>query len=117
MNYSLFSRVTIQLFVLAKKSFFSSLRGQFFSDELSHSSNENLTRDWVNTAALEAPVACHPCHRIHNAAAALCAKDTNTGAAACMASYGADLVADLVLRALGVATPEKATVIPIKAVA
>lgn len=33
---------------------------------LSHSSHENLTRDWVNTAAL-APqnLACYPCHRIH----------------------------------------------------
>ncbi|MBK8772499.1 MAG: hypothetical protein IPM06_19035 [Rhizobiales bacterium] len=37
----------------------------------SHSSNENLTRDWINTAALEAPVARHPCHRIHNAAAVI----------------------------------------------
>lgn len=84
---------------------------------LSHSSNENLTRDWVNTAALEAPVACHPCHRIHNAAATLCAKDTVTGAAACMAHYSAELVADLVLRSLGLAgVPSKpeAKVIPIK---
>lgn len=68
---------------------------------LSHSSNENLTRDWINTAALEAPVACHPCHRIHNQGAAFCAKDTNTGAAACMAHYGPQMVADLVLQALG----------------
>jgi predicted SAM-dependent methyltransferase len=69
---------------------------------LSHSSNENLTRDWLNTAVLEAPVACHPCHRIHNYAAALCAKDTTTGAAACMAHYGAQQVADLVLRAMNI---------------
>ena len=69
---------------------------------LSHSSHENLTRDWINTAALEAQVACHPCHRIHNAGAVLCAKDTTTGAAACMASYSAEYVADLVLRALGI---------------
>lgn len=69
---------------------------------LSHSSNENLTRDWLNTAALEAPVACHPCHRIHNYAAALCSKDRNTGAAACMASYGPHTVAKLVLQALGI---------------
>jgi hypothetical protein len=67
---------------------------------LSHSSNENLTRDWVNTAALEAPVACHPCHRIHNAAAVMCSKDVTTGKAACMAHYSAEVVADLVLRAL-----------------
>lgn len=70
---------------------------------LSHSSNENLTRDWRNTVALEAPVACHPCHRIHNAAAVMCAKDKITGAAACMAWYSADLVADFVLKHLGIA--------------
>ena len=69
---------------------------------LSHSSHENLTRDWVNTAALAAPVACHPCHRIHNAAAVLCSKDTNTGAAACMASYSAEQVAALVLQSIGI---------------
>lgn len=69
---------------------------------LSHSSNENLTRDWINTAALEAPVACHPCHRIHNAAAVMCGKDKLTGAAACMAYYSADLVAGLVLKALAI---------------
>lgn len=67
---------------------------------LSHSSANNLTRDWVNCAALEAPVACHPCHRIHDARAQLCGRDTVTGAAACMAYYSADTVADLVLRAL-----------------
>jgi hypothetical protein len=67
---------------------------------LSHSSVENLTRDWVNTCSLEAPVACHPCHRIHNAAARLCARDTITKASACMASYSADTVADLVKQAL-----------------
>ena len=69
---------------------------------LSHSSNENLTRDWTNTAALEAPVACHPCHRIHNVHMALCAKDTSTGGSACMAQYSADMVAGLVLQALNI---------------
>lgn len=69
---------------------------------LSHSSHENLTRDWINTAALEAPVACHPCHRIHNHGARFCGKDTATGAAACMASYGPQMVADLVRQALGI---------------
>ena len=69
---------------------------------LSHSSNDNLTRDWINCAALEAPVACHPCHRIHNAGAVMCSKDTVTGAAACMASYSAEDVAALVLQSLGI---------------
>ena len=68
---------------------------------LSHSSHENLTRDWPNTVALEAAVACHPCHRIHNQGAVFCSKDTVTGAAACMASYGPQVVADLVLKAMG----------------
>ena len=69
---------------------------------LSHSSNENLTRDWINTIALEAPVGCHPCHRIHNHGAVFCAKDTVTGASACMASYSAEFVADLVLKSLSI---------------
>lgn len=68
---------------------------------LSHSSHENLTRDWPATAALEAPVACHPCHRIHNHGMALCARDLASGGSACMAHYRAEDVAALVLRALG----------------
>jgi ADP-heptose:LPS heptosyltransferase len=33
---------------------------------LSHSTNENLTRDWVNTYALEpTKTACWPCHQLH----------------------------------------------------
>jgi ADP-heptose:LPS heptosyltransferase len=33
---------------------------------LSHSSHENLTRDWVNTSALTPTnTACYPCHRMH----------------------------------------------------
>lgn len=69
---------------------------------LSHSSHENLTRDWPGTTVLEAGgIACHPCHRIHNVGGALCARDLNTGGSACMASYGAEHVAGLVLAALG----------------
>lgn len=66
---------------------------------LSHSSNENLTKHWKNTAALEPAVLCHPCHRIH-ATLAFCAKDTATGAAACMASATAATVAEFVLAQL-----------------
>jgi ADP-heptose:LPS heptosyltransferase len=69
---------------------------------LSHSSNENLTKHWINTAAIEASgVLCHPCHRIH-ASLAFCAKDTASGCAACMASSTASTVADFVLEQLGV---------------
>lgn len=68
---------------------------------LSHSSNKNLTKHWVNTAALEAPqVSCHPCHRVHGADLTFCAKDTTTGAAACMASATADTVVSFVLERL-----------------
>lgn len=74
---------------------------------LSHSSNVNLTKHWVNTAALEAPqVSCHPCHRVHGGDLSFCAKDTNTGASACMASATADTVAAFVLeRLLGAVQP------------
>jgi ADP-heptose:LPS heptosyltransferase len=32
---------------------------------LSHSSHDNLTRDWRNTVAIAPGAACHPCHRLH----------------------------------------------------
>jgi hypothetical protein len=68
---------------------------------LSHSSNENLTKHWVNTAALEpVSVACYPCHRVHGAHAGFCSKDTNTGASACMASATPATVASFVLEHL-----------------
>ena len=31
---------------------------------LSHSSRDNLTRDWKNTIALEPDVPCYPCHKM-----------------------------------------------------
>lgn len=68
---------------------------------LSHSSNENLTKHWRNTAALEPQgVGCHPCHRVHGHTLAFCSKDRNTGASACMASVTADTVADFVVEHL-----------------
>ncbi len=32
---------------------------------LSHSTIENLTRDWPNTASLHGKAPCYPCHRLH----------------------------------------------------
>ena len=64
---------------------------------LSHSSKDKLTKNWHNTVALEANVPCHPCHRIH-ANLAFCGKDRATGHPACMASYSAEMVADVVLQ-------------------
>lgn len=69
---------------------------------LSHSSNENLTKHWVNTAAVEPKgVPCYPCHRIH-ASLAFCSKDTNSSCSACMASSTAPMVAEFVLEYLNV---------------
>ena len=64
---------------------------------LSHSTQENLTKHWINTAAVEPQVACHPCHRIHGAHLGFCSKDTVTGAAACMASAPAETIAEVVM--------------------
>jgi len=58
---------------------------------LSHSSNENLTRDWVATTALHGTPACYPCHQIHFDRAT-CTVDANTGAAACQSSISVDQV-------------------------
>lgn len=65
---------------------------------LSHSSNENLTKHWTNTAAISAEsLACHPCHRIHPPAFNFCARDQVTGAAACQAMARPEAIAELVL--------------------
>lgn len=52
---------------------------------LSHSSRENLTRDWINTTALE-PVGldCYPCHALHYGWEH-CRQHEETGAAMCAA--------------------------------
>ena len=49
---------------------------------LSHSTEENLTRDWVNTESLAGDVPCYPCHRLHYNRD-FCPQDEATGAAAC----------------------------------
>lgn len=68
---------------------------------LSHSSVENLTRDWINTASVEPQgLACYPCHRVHGADFAFCARDRNTGAAACQAMAAAEPIAELVFEYL-----------------
>jgi SAM-dependent methyltransferase len=65
---------------------------------LSHSSVENLTRDWINTASIEpAQLACHPCHRVHGADFAFCARDTVTHASACQAMARPEPIADLIV--------------------
>jgi len=52
---------------------------------LSHSTEENLTRDWKNTVAIHADSAvvdCYPCHILHYNWSK-CRKDEATGTAAC----------------------------------
>lgn len=68
---------------------------------LSHSSAENLTRDWVNTVAIEPTIACHPCHRIHGNFL-FCAQDKVTMAAACQAAATAELIASVLFNRLGI---------------
>ena len=68
---------------------------------LSHSSVENLTRDWVNCASVEPQgLKCYPCHHVHGADFAFCARDRNTGAAACQAMAAPDKIAALVIEVL-----------------
>ena len=50
---------------------------------LSHSSHENLTKHWKNTASLAtAGLPCYPCHRLHYGSE-FCHQDKDTGAALC----------------------------------
>lgn len=53
---------------------------------LSHSSVENLTRDWMNCVSLTpAKTSCYPCHRLHMAGDGFkhCRESSMTGVAAC----------------------------------
>jgi ADP-heptose:LPS heptosyltransferase/predicted SAM-dependent methyltransferase len=63
---------------------------------LSHSSAENLTKHWPNTAAVEVTgLPCHPCHRLHRAFE-FCVRDPKSGFAACQAAVSAESVVDVV---------------------
>lgn len=68
---------------------------------LSHSSHENLTRDWIATEALKPAqsVACYPCHRMHYTRD-YCPTDRFTGAAACAASITPESVYEAIGRAM-----------------
>ena len=68
---------------------------------LSHSTHNNLTRDWVNTTTLEptADVACYPCHRMHYNRD-FCPEDEDTGASVCAASITWERVYDAITEAL-----------------
>jgi ADP-heptose:LPS heptosyltransferase len=52
---------------------------------LSHSTANNLTRDWVNTESLHSEITpCYPCHRLHMGRE-FCPEHKETGAAMCQA--------------------------------
>jgi ADP-heptose:LPS heptosyltransferase len=59
---------------------------------LSHSSKENLTRDWVNTVSLTpSDTPCFPCHRLHMVQDGFkhCVESENKGVAACQQNISA----------------------------
>jgi ADP-heptose:LPS heptosyltransferase/predicted SAM-dependent methyltransferase len=68
---------------------------------LSHSSAENLTKHWVNSAAITPPesIACYPCHRLHYDRR-YCFEHADTGASMCQVSIAP---ADVVTAILGAA--------------
>lgn len=65
---------------------------------LSHSSNENLTRDWANTEAIAGVAPCYPCHQLHYNHAG-CPQDAETGAAVCQANMSPASIWEAVQRA------------------
>lgn len=63
---------------------------------LSHSSHENLTRDWVNTIAVQPDgLECYPCHRIH-ADMQHCTHDTKANAAACQSAAKPEMIVETI---------------------
>lgn len=63
---------------------------------LSHSSEENLTKHWINsTAIVPHGVGCYPCHRLHYGMAH-CHEHKETGAAMCQMSINPDDVVDAI---------------------
>ncbi len=66
---------------------------------LSHSTANNLTRDWVNTEAVASEsTPCYPCHRLHYDHK-FCPQDATTGAAMCQVDLAPSSVWDAVQRA------------------
>jgi ADP-heptose:LPS heptosyltransferase len=66
---------------------------------LSHSTEENLTRDWVNTISLHADVDCYPCHRLHLDGWKYCNRHPE-GTAMCQMMLSPDVVYEAVFNSL-----------------
>ena len=66
---------------------------------LSHSTVENLTRDWVNTYSLSAQTGCRGCHKMVYGWDQ-CVRDDRTGTAQCMANITPDAVWNALCRAI-----------------
>ncbi len=68
---------------------------------LSHSSETQLTRDWVNTQAIKPHnTACYPCHQLHHDFS-YCPEDKKTAVAKCSASIPPEEVFTAIARAFG----------------
>ena len=68
---------------------------------LSHSTMENLCRDWKQTIAFAAEaVPCYPCHQLHTSGFDFCTRHEN-GGAACAVAIGPDVVWQAVKQVLG----------------
>jgi ADP-heptose:LPS heptosyltransferase len=66
---------------------------------LSHSTEQNLTRDWVNTEGLHSTTTpCYPCHRLHYNRD-FCPEDAETGAAQCQKDLHPSTVWEAIQRA------------------
>jgi ADP-heptose:LPS heptosyltransferase len=66
---------------------------------LSHSTEENLTRDWTNTESVASHATpCYPCHRLHYTSE-FCPQDKETGAAMCQLELSPAVVWEAVQRA------------------
>lgn len=77
---------------------------------LSHSTKENLTRDWINTVSLSAAVPCYPCHRLHPDNSR-CPRGPKSGHALCAETITADVVLAETKKALAWEKPIEALTI------
>lgn len=71
---------------------------------LSHSTETNLTRDWLRTISLSGDVPCYPCHRLHGTLR-YCPRGPSGKRAACAEAIGPDAVVEAAKHLLGQARP------------